>query len=90
MQLVDIIGSGPKPALSSADIDLLAMIRSRGGAISVRELMRHSRRYRSADVARAALNRLVIAGRGMFHDRKTRGRTAREFALWETLSRIHR
>jgi hypothetical protein len=89
MDKYDIHGSllVQKPVLGLADLELLNVIRTRGGAMTVRELMSRSRRYRPASVALAALTRLVHAGHGKFRRRRTRGRTAYEFALWSLIAR---
>jgi hypothetical protein len=59
---------------------LIGLIRGRGGQITVRELMRASRRYReSAELALAALNGLVGAGLGHWEPQLTDGRPVQVF-----------
>ncbi len=62
--------------------DLTELVRRHGGAITVRELMHASRRYRdSAELAEAALDKLVAAGLAERQTRQTGGRPATVYAL---------
>ena len=74
------------PELSGEDAKLLAYIRKRGGRITARELAKCRRIYRPADKAEAALFRLVRAGKGIWTERRTKGRSADEFRYldWKT------
>lgn len=60
---------------------LTEWIQARGGRTSVRDLMQHKFRYRTADLARADLEKLVAAKLGRWERMETAGRPAEEFVL---------
>jgi len=62
---------------------LVAVIQSKGGAITARDLQRGPQQYRKSGEAEAALNRLVDAGLGEWKIEDTAGRSKRVFTLLE-------
>jgi hypothetical protein len=70
---------------------LLEIVRSRGGRITVRELMQSSRAYRgSAEVARFALEELQQLGWGRYQKVETGGRPRELFVLYEGALEAHK
>jgi len=66
------------------DRDLVELCQRKGGVVTVRDLMRSTRRFATAEDAEHALNRLVRAGVGIWTTDESdgkRGRPARRFRL---------
>jgi Protein of unknown function (DUF3987) len=69
---------------------LLELIRSKGGAMTARQLMRSSRQYSKADAAEAAMEQLVKSGLGHWEHHPTTekgGRPTRTFVIADTTDR---
>lgn len=83
-RLYELIGGKGESAEARELRQLVSLVREKGGRITVRDLMRASRRYRpGAKIAESALQMLVQRGVGRWEIQKTGGRERRDFVLNE-------